>query len=110
MGLSGPGEKTPATQKSLYFPRLYSFPTRGGKRKVRDDADSLTHNPVVGLTALCGGQKRTLDPLDLGLQEVVSHPTWVLGTEKNGSSANSECAYALSHLSQTLNFLNFITT
>ena len=27
------------------------------------------------------GQKRVLCPLDLNLQEVISHLTWVLGTE-----------------------------
>lgn len=29
---------------------------------------------------ILGGQERTLDPLDLGLQVVMSHLRWVLGT------------------------------
>ena len=32
---------------------------------------------------VCGGQERVLDPLELELQIVVNHLTWVLGTEQN---------------------------
>lgn len=58
--------------------------------------------------ALCEGQRRTPNPPELGLQVVVSHPTWALGTE-NGSFANGKCAYALSHLTKTLTSQAFIT-
>lgn len=34
----------------------------------------------------CGGQKRSLDPLELELQMVVSHLMWVLQTEPRSSA------------------------
>lgn len=39
----------------------------------------------------CKSQKRTLDPLELELQEVVSHPMWVLGIQPGSTirAANS---------------------
>lgn len=43
------------------------------------------------------GQKRALDPLELELQVVRSHPTWVLGTKL---WKNSVCAQLLSCLSR----------
>ena len=41
-----------------------------------------------------GSQKRALDLLELALEVVVSHPTWVLGTRPRGSA---RAASALNH-------------
>lgn len=48
----------------------------------------------VWLAHVCRGQKRRLNLLELGLQVLVSCPTWVLGI-KLGSSQIRECAFLL---------------
>lgn len=40
----------------------------------------------VRVSSACGGQKRLLDPLELGVQDVVSLVTGVLGTQLTSSA------------------------
>lgn len=43
---------------------------------------------------VCGGQKKSSELLDLGLEVIVSSPVWALGTQL-GSSEREACALNL---------------
>lgn len=63
-------------------------------------------------TDVCGGQKRTLDPMELDSQTIVSHLMWVLETElgplqEHSALTTSETLKSLNKFHLKISFSSF---